>query len=156
MMREGKMRAVIQRVQEASVVIDGKIYSEINQGLLILLAIKESDTEEDLKYLLDKTVPLRIFEDEQGKMNRSLEEVHGEVLVVSQFTLYGDVRKGKRPSFSESASYEKGKEYYEKFVETVQSSSIPCKTGCFGADMKVKLINDGPVTIIVDSEVKNG
>lgn len=150
------MRAVIQRVQNASVSIDGELYSEIKHGLLILLAVKESDTEEDLQYLLDKTVPLRIFEDEHGKMNRSLEDVSGEVLIVSQFTLYGDVRKGKRPSFSTSASYEKGKKYYEAFVERVRSFSIPCKTGCFGADMKVRLTNDGPVTIIVDSEVKNG
>lgn len=150
------MRAVIQRVDRASVMIDGSVHSEIGKGLLILLAIKESDTEKDLKYVLEKTIPLRIFEDEGGKMNLSLLDVGGEVMIVSQFTLYGDVRKGKRPSFSDSASFEKGKEYYEKFVNAVRESCVNCKTGCFGADMKINLINNGPVTIIVDSEVIYG
>lgn len=150
------MRAVIQRVECAEVVIDGEIYSEIGHGLLILLAIKETDGEEDLKYILEKTVPLRIFEDEDGKMNLSLFDVGGEVMVVSQFTLYGDVKKGKRPSFSSSASFEKGKAYYEKFVNAVRALPVNCETGSFGADMKVKLINNGPVTIIVDSEVMYG
>lgn len=150
------MRAVIQRVDRASVMIDGSIYSEIGEGLLILLAIKESDTEKDLKYVLEKTIPLRIFEDEGGKMNLSLLDIGGEVMIVSQFTLYGDVRKGKRPSFSDSASFEKGKEYYDKFIKVVRESCVNCKTGCFGADMKINLINNGPVTIIVDSEVIYG
>ena len=145
------MRAVIQRVSSAKVTIEGTVNGEIGKGLLVLLGVCDSDEEKDLEYIVEKTVGLRIFEDEQGKMNKALEEIGGSILVVSQFTLYGDARKGKRPSFIQAARPEKAIPLYEKFIEKCKSLGINVQTGEFGADMKVDLCNDGPVTIILDS-----
>lgn len=144
------MRAVIQRVEKANVKTDSQIVGEIKKGLLILLAIHKDDDEKELYKLADKIINLRIFEDQSGKMNLSLISTAGEVLVVSQFTLYGDTRKGKRPSFTESAPPEKAIPIYDKFVEYIRSKGIETATGKFGAKMQVSLINDGPVTIIID------
>ncbi|MBC8590420.1 D-aminoacyl-tRNA deacylase [Wansuia hejianensis] len=146
------MRAVVQRVKESSVSIDGKIVGKINKGLLVLLGIGKNDDIRDLEYLFEKIVGLRIFQDEDQKMNLSLMDIGGELLIVSQFTLYGDVRKGKRPSFTDSASPELGNDLYEKFIEKALERGIKTETGVFGADMDVSLINDGPVTILLDSK----
>lgn len=146
------MRAVVQRVKESSVSIDGKIVGKINKGLLVLLGIGKNDDIRDLEYLFEKIVGLRIFQDEDQKMNLSLMDIGGELLIVSQFTLYGDVRKGKRPSFTDSASPELGNGLYEKFIEKALERGIKTETGVFGADMDVSLINDGPVTILLDSK----
>ncbi len=145
------MRAVVQRVSEASVKVDGKITGHIGRGLLILLAVHRDDTENQLKWVADKCRRLRIFEDNEGKMNRSLEDVDGEVLLVSQFTLYGEVKKGTRPSFIASAGPEKAESMYEQMVYHMERT-IPgkVKTGIFAAKMEVSLVNDGPVTIIVE------
>ncbi len=148
------MKSVIQRVSQASVTIDGAVKGEIQGGFLILLGITHSDTEKDVKWMVDKITGLRVFEDENGKMNLSLEDVKGELLIVSQFTLYGDARKGRRPSFIEAARPEKAIPLYEKFVELAKEKGINVATGEFGADMKVNLLNDGPVTLIVDSPEK--
>jgi len=148
------MRAVIQRVVQASVAVDGGIIGEIGAGLVVLLAVSRNDKTPDADYLAEKIIGLRVFDDEQGKMNRSLAEAGGAMLVVSQFTLYGDVRKGKRPSFDMAAQPELAKQLYEYFVERVRASGIHCETGKFQARMKVELVNDGPVTILVDSEKK--
>lgn len=145
------MRAVIQRVNHASVSVEGEIVGEINKGLLILLGVHKNDTEEDLDYIYRKVKGLRIFEDEDGLMNLSLEDIEGELLVVSQFTLYGDARKGRRPSFTESARPELAEPMYEKFIELAKRDNIKCSTGKFGAHMDVQLLNDGPVTILLDS-----
>lgn len=145
------MRAVIQRVTEASVKVDGKITGEIGKGILIFLGVGEGDTEKDLKYIADKTIGLRIFSDENDKMNLSVQDIGGEILVVSQFTLYGDCRKGKRPSFSSSMEPVAAKRMYEEFIEYVSEQGIRTAHGIFGADMKVELLNDGPVTILLDS-----
>ena len=139
------MRAVIQRVTEASVKVDGKITGEIGKGILIFLGVGEGDTEKDLKYIADKTIGLRIFSDENDKMNLSVQDIGGEILVVSQFTLYGDCRKGKRPSFSSSMEPVAAKRMYEEFIEYVSEQGIRT------AHMKVELLNDGPVTILLDS-----
>lgn len=146
------MRAVVQRVTEASVTVDGEIVGEINQGLLVLLGIGQEDDDKDLKYLVDKVIGLRIFQDENDKMNLSILDIKGELLVVSQFTIYGDVRKGKRPSFSTSAKPEIGNFYYERFVQMTRELGIKTETGVFGAHMDVHLINNGPVTILLDSK----
>lgn len=146
------MRAVVQRVDEASVVVDEKTVGSIEKGLLVLLGVGEEDNEKDLDYLVEKIIGLRIFQDENDKMNLSLIDVRGELLVVSQFTLYGDARKGKRPSFSSSADPEVGNKYYEEFVNKAKEYGIKTETGIFGADMKVKLVNNGPVTILLDSK----
>jgi len=146
------MRAVVQRIKEGSVNVDGNVVGEINKGLLVYLGVGKEDSEKDLDYLLEKVVGLRIFEDENDKMNLSLIETCGDLLVVSQFTLYGDVRKGKRPSFSDSANPEIGEEYYNKFVLKAQKLGLKVATGEFGAHMNVKYINDGPVTILIDSK----
>lgn len=146
------MRAVVQRVKEASCKIDEKIVGKIEKGILLFLGIGKGDEDKDLKYLVDKVLGLRIFSDDEGKMNLSLEDVEGEILIISQFTLYGDVRKGKRPSFSNSSSPEIGEAYYKQFIEEVRSRGIKAETGVFGADMDIELINDGPVTILLDSE----
>jgi len=148
------MKSVIQRVSEASVTIDGIVQGEIKTGFLVLLGITHSDTEKDVKWMVDKISGLRVFEDENGKMNLSLEDVKGELLIVSQFTLYGDARKGRRPSFVEAARPEKAIPLYEKFIELAKSKNINVATGEFGADMKVNLLNDGPVTLIIDSPDK--
>lgn len=147
----GNMRAVVQRVKSASVMVDRKVIGSIEKGLLIFLGVEEKDDDSDLNYILDKTTGLRIFEDEDEKMNLSILDVKGEILVVSQFTLYGDVRKGKRPSFSTAARPDKGNEYYLKYIEEIKTRGIVVETGQFGADMDVQLINDGPVTILLDS-----
>lgn len=145
------MRAVIQRVSRASVVVDGSTTGEIEVGLLVLLGVEEGDTQEDLKYMFNKTIGLRVFEDDDQKMNLSVTDVDGQLLVVSQFTLLGDVRKGKRPSFINAADPKLANELYESFVALGQGSGIDVQTGIFQADMAVQLVNDGPVTIIVDS-----
>jgi len=145
------MRAVIQRVSRAQVKVDGQTVGEIGCGFLILLGVAATDTEADADYLADKIAGLRIFEDEAGKMNRALADVGGAALVVSQFTLYGDVRRGKRPSFDASAPAEKARQLYEYFVGRIRCMGLKCETGKFQADMQVELVNDGPVTILLDS-----
>lgn len=145
------MRAVIQRVNSADVKINGKTNGQINKGLLVLLGVGPSDTETDLKYMCDKILGLRIFEDEDEKMNLSLRDINGELLVVSQFTLYGDCRKGKRPSFSSACPPDKAEKIYQDFLKLCEDEGFKPKHGEFGADMKVSLENDGPVTILLDS-----
>ena len=148
------MRSVVQRVKRASVTVDGKTVGEIAMGLLILLAVGPEDGPGDLTWIVDKLVGLRIFEDEEGKMNRSVQEVGGEILMVSQFTLYGDCRKGKRPSFSAAAPPEKAKLLFEQVVEETRRRGLKVETGVFQAEMDVALINHGPVTMLLDSEKK--
>jgi len=145
------MRAVIQRVTEASVEISDEIVGEIGAGLLVLLGVARDDANTDAAYLADKIVNLRVFDDDEGKMNRSLLETGGAMLVVSQFTLYGDARRGRRPSYSDAAEPEKANQLYEYFVERVRSLGVKVETGVFQATMKVSLTNDGPVTILLDS-----
>lgn len=145
------MRAVIQRVTTASVEVSGAVVGEIATGLLVLLGIARDDTNTDADYLAEKSVNLRIFDDDDGKMNRSLLETGFAMLVVSQFTLYGDVRRGRRPSYSNAAEPEKANELYEYFVERVRSLGVKVETGVFQATMKVSLTNDGPVTVLSDS-----
>lgn len=146
------MRAVVQRVSRAQVSVGEEVVGRINAGLLVLLGVAKSDTPADADYLAAKIVGLRIFGDEQGKMNLSLADRGGAVLVVSQFTLYGDVRKGKRPSFDEAAPPLIANELYEYFVRKLRESGITCETGRFQAMMQVELVNDGPVTILLDSK----
>ncbi len=146
------MRAVIQRVKESSVTVDNKIVGKIGKGLLVLLGVANEDKADDAEYLADKITNLRIFEDDNGKMNRSLLETGGELLVVSQFTLLGDCRKGRRPSFINAAHPEKANDLYEHFAKEVKQKGISLKTGRFRAMMEVSLINDGPVTIILESK----
>lgn len=148
------MRSVVQRVKRASVTVNGQTVGQINTGLLVLLAVGQGDSSNDLTWMVEKLVGLRIFEDEEGKMNRSILDMGGEFLVVSQFTLYGDCRKGKRPSFSSAAPPEQAKEMFEKSVEGIRSYGLKVETGIFQAEMDVELINDGPVTILLDSEKK--
>ncbi len=145
------MRAVVQRVSRAQVMVNGEAAGKISRGLLVLLGVAATDTEADADYLADKIVGLRIFEDEAGKMNRSVPEAGGEVLVVSQFTLYGDVRRGKRPSFDAAAPPARARELYEYFVARVRAAGVPCQTGRFQEMMSVELVNEGPVTILLDS-----
>ena len=145
------MRAVIQRVNNASVTVSGKVIGKIGKGLLVFLGVGEGDTEADLKYIADKTVGLRIFSDTDDKMNLSVGDIGGEVLVVSQFTLYGDCRKGKRPSFTSSMEPKGAEKMYEDFIKTIESNGIKTAHGEFGADMQVSILNDGPVTILLDS-----
>jgi D-tyrosyl-tRNA(Tyr) deacylase len=145
------MRAVIQRVSRARVTIDGEVTGQIATGLLVLLGVAKPDTAEQARWLADKVVGLRIFNDADGKMNRSLAEVGGAVLVVSQFTLYGDCQKGRRPSFIDAAPPEIAIPLYEEFIYAVRALGIPTATGRFGAMMQVELVNDGPVTLIVDA-----
>jgi D-tyrosyl-tRNA(Tyr) deacylase len=146
------MRAVVQRVSRCKVTVEGKVVGEISAGLLVLLGVEKEDTEISADYLVQKTLGLRIFEDAEEKMNLSVLDTRGEVLVVSQFTLYGDVRKGKRPSFDAAARPDEAKRLYEYFVEKVRASGLRCETGQFQAMMDVELVNAGPVTILVDSE----
>ncbi len=146
------MRAIVQKVKRASVTVDDEVIGKIDTGLLIFLAVHEDDEDEDLGYILKKVSKLRIFEDEKKKMNLSIEDIKGEFLVVSQFTLYGDVRKGNRPSFTASANHEKAESYYEKFIDKLrEKTGRKVETGKFAANMQVQLINDGPVTIQLDS-----
>lgn len=146
------MRAIIQKVREASVVVDNEKVSEIGPGFMVLLGVKDTDDKDDLAYIKKKISNLRIFEDDDEKMNLSLKDVGGEILVVSQFTLYGDARKGNRPSFTESAKADKAKEYYEILIDELKEEGFNVKTGVFQTHMQVSLTNDGPVTIILDSE----
>lgn len=146
------MRACIQRVSEARVVVDGQTTGEIEAGLLVLLGVAEPDTDAELKWLAEKVINLRIFPDDEGKMNRSLADIGGAMLVVSQFTLYGDCRKGRRPSFVDAAHPEKAEQMYEAFVDYVAEQNITVATGKFRADMKVSLTNDGPVTLWLDTK----
>jgi len=145
------MRAVVQRVKEAGVKVDNKIVGKISKGLLIFLGVGEEDSEIDLNYLVHKILGLRIFQDENDKMNLSVQDINGEILVISQFTLYGDVRKGKRPSFIKSAHPEIGNRFYEEFITKINESGVKVESGKFGAHMDIDLINDGPVTILIDS-----
>jgi D-tyrosyl-tRNA(Tyr) deacylase len=146
------MRAVVQRVTKASVGVDDRIVGQIGPGLLVLLGISKTDTKDSADYMLEKVLGLRIFPDAEGKMNLSMREARGAVLVVSQFTLYGDVRRGKRPSFDDAARPEMAKNLYEYFAAKIREQCIECATGEFQAMMKVSLVNDGPVTILIDSE----
>ncbi|HVX67631.1 MAG TPA: D-aminoacyl-tRNA deacylase [Bryobacteraceae bacterium] len=150
------MRVVLQRVTEARVEVDGKITGAIKHGLLVLLGVSRSDTRADADYLADKVTGLRIFNDEAGKMNRSVLETGGALLIVSQFTLYGNCRKGRRPGFDQAAPPEEARSLYEYFVEACRRRKIAVETGIFQASMSVYLVNDGPVTILCDSEKKNG
>lgn len=145
------MRAVVQRVSSSKVTVDGEVTGEINKGLLVLLGVTHEDTSKDVDYIIDKVLNLRIFEDENEKMNLSLKDVNGELLVVSQFTLYGDCRKGRRPSFSSAARPEVATKLYEEFIEKARKENIVTKTGKFGAHMMFDLTNDGPVTILLES-----
>jgi D-tyrosyl-tRNA(Tyr) deacylase len=144
------MRAVIQRVKQSSVTVDGEVVGKINKGLLVLLAIHTDDTEPMIEKMASKITNLRIFEDGEGKMSRSVQDVGGSVLVVSQFTLYGDVKKGNRPGFTQSAHPDKAEPYYNRVIDAIKDFGLQVETGRFAAMMDVKLINDGPVTIIVD------
>lgn len=146
------MRAVVQRVTNADVKIDGRVNGKIDDGLLVLLGVGNGDTEEDMKYIADKIIKLRIFSDENNKMNLSLEDVGGSMLVISQFTLYGDCSHGRRPYFGNAMEPVSANEMYEKFVAYIREQGIHTETGEFGADMKVSLTNDGPVTIILESK----
>lgn len=148
------MRSVVQRVKRASVTVNGESVGKISAGLLVLLGFRPEDGESDINWMVDKLFGLRIFEDEEGKMNRSVLDVGGEILVVSQFTLYGDCRSGKRPSFTSAAPPELAKALYEQSVEALRSRGVKVETGVFQAQMNVELINDGPVTLLLDSEKK--
>jgi len=145
------MRACVQRVTQASVAVDGETIGAIDRGLVVLLGVGAGDAAADVGYMVEKIVGLRIFNDDDGKMNRSLADIGGAMLVVSQFTLFGDCRKGKRPSFTDAAEPTLGQELYEAFVAGVRAAGITVATGRFRADMKVALTNDGPVTMLVDS-----
>jgi D-tyrosyl-tRNA(Tyr) deacylase len=146
------MRAVVQRVSRASVTVEGRVAGNIDRGLLVLLGVTHGDTEAAADYLAEKISGLRIFEDDGGKMNLSVADVGGAILAVSQFTLYGDVRKGKRPSFDDAARPEQARKLYEHFVERIRALGLTCETGRFQEMMQVGLVNDGPVTILLDSE----
>ncbi len=146
------MKAVVQRVSKSSVAIDNEVVGEIGSGLMVLLGVAGEDSEREADYLAEKIINLRIFSDEDGKMNRSLIEVGGEMLVVSQFTLLGDCRKGRRPSFISAAAPEKGNALYEYFVDCIRQKGVTVATGRFGAMMDVALVNDGPVTLILESK----
>lgn len=145
------MRAVIQRVLNAAIDINGERVSFIDKGILVLIGFHTSDTDTDMDYIINKTLGVRIFDDAKGVMNLSVQDIKGEVLLVSQFTLYGDVRKGKRPSYSNAMQPEKASKLYEKFVDRCKSRCERVKSGIFGANMKVSLTNSGPVTILLDS-----
>lgn len=145
------MRAVVQRVSRSRVTVGDEVTGEINRGLLVLLGVGNEDDQASADYLSDKIVGLRIFEDDSGKMNKSVTEVGGGVLAVSQFTLYGDVRRGKRPSFDDAAPPEKARALYQYFVERIRAAGLRCETGKFQEMMQVELVNDGPVTILLDT-----
>ncbi|OGP73126.1 MAG: D-tyrosyl-tRNA(Tyr) deacylase [Deltaproteobacteria bacterium RBG_16_49_23] len=146
------MRAVIQRVKSAEVLVDGRVSGKIGKGLLVFVGVARGDGEGDLSYLTTKLPDLRIFEDEAGKFNLSLREINGEMLVVSQFTLYGDCRKGRRPSFTEAEDPALARDLYEQFISRLREQNIPVQTGEFQARMEVHLVNDGPVTLLLDSK----
>ena len=146
------MRVVLQRVAHASVTVDEKVIGKIQRGFLLLVGVTHDDAMEDMEYLVRKIVQMRIFEDEEGKLNRSIQDIGGEILSVSQFTLYADTKKGNRPSFSKAAPGEVALEMFEQFNGLLRETGVPVETGQFGADMKVELLNDGPVTILLDSK----
>ncbi|WRP05392.1 D-aminoacyl-tRNA deacylase [Rossellomorea aquimaris] len=146
------MRVVLQRSKEASVTVDGEVKGAIRSGAVLLVGITHEDTEEDARYVADKVVNLRIFEDEEGKMNHSLLDVEGEILSISQFTLYGDCRKGRRPNFMSAAKPDHAESVYDYFNKVLKEKSVKVETGVFGAMMDVKLTNDGPVTLIIESK----
>jgi len=145
------MRAVVQRVTRAQVAVNGEVTGRIARGLVVLLGVGNADTESDADYMADKIVGLRIFDDDNGKMNLAVSDIRGEILVVSQFTLYGDVRRGKRPSFDAAAPPQRARELYEYFVKRIRANGIACETGRFQEMMQVELVNDGPVTVLLDS-----
>lgn len=149
------MRVVVQRVSEARVTVDGAAVGEIGAGLMILLGVTTPDTQRDAQFLADKILHLRIFADDAGKMNRSVLDIHGGLLVVSQFTLYGDCRKGRRPGFDAAAPAEQARALYETFVKLLRESGLRVATGVFQAHMQVSLVNDGPVTLTIESPVKD-
>ncbi len=144
------MKVVVQRVSKSSVKVDGKIVGQIDHGLNILIGLAASDSEDQLRWMAEKCVNLRIFEDAEGKMNRSLLEIGGAILAISQFTLYGDCRKGRRPSFIDAAPPEIAEPLYQRFVELLREQGIPVQTGIFGAMMDVEIHNDGPVTLLIE------
>ncbi len=146
------MRVVLQRVAHASVTVDGEIIGKIQRGFLLLVGVTHDDAMEDMEYLVRKIVQMRIFEDEEGKLNRSIQDIGGEILSVSQFTLYADTKKGNRPSFSKAAPGDVAIKMFEQFNGLLRDTGIHVETGQFGADMKVELLNDGPVTILLDSK----
>ena len=146
------MRAIVQRVSESHVCTDGEIIGRIEKGFTVLLGVGNDDDDTDIKYMVEKIINLRVFEDENGKMNLSLKDVGGEVLVISQFTLYGDCRKGRRPSFDKAGEPDRAKLLYEKVCSLFAENGINVQTGRFAADMKVSLVNDGPVTLLLDSK----
>ena len=146
------MRIVLQRVSHASVTVEEKVIGKIQRGFLLLVGVTHDDAMEDMEYLVRKIVQMRIFEDEEGKLNRSIQDIGGEILSVSQFTLYADTKKGNRPSFSKAAPGDVALEMFEQFNGLLRDTGIPVETGQFGADMKVELLNDGPVTILLDSK----
>lgn len=146
------MRAVVQRVTQADVTVEGTITGAVKQGLMVLLGVEEDDAASDVSYIADKITGLRIFEDEEGKMNRSVKDVGGEILAVSQFTLLGDARKGKRPSFTRAARPEKANELYRQVIDLIKANDINVEEGVFQAEMLVRIYNDGPVTILLDSK----
>ena len=146
------MRIVLQRVAHANVTVEEKVIGKIQRGFLLLVGVTHDDAMEDMEYLVRKIVQMRIFEDEEGKLNRSIQDIGGEILSVSQFTLYADTKKGNRPSFSKAAPGDVALEMFEQFNGLLRDTGIPVETGQFGADMKVELLNDGPVTIMLDSK----
>ncbi|WP_314451004.1 D-aminoacyl-tRNA deacylase [uncultured Granulicatella sp.] len=146
------MKVVLQRVAHASVTVDEKVIGKIQRGFLLLVGVTHDDAMEDMEYLVRKIVQMRIFEDEEGKLNRSIQDIGGEILSVSQFTLYAETKKGNRPSFSKAAPGDVALEMFEQFNGLLRDTGIPVETGQFGADMKVELLNDGPVTILLDSK----
>lgn len=146
------MRVVLQRVKYASVTVDGKLINKINNGFLLLVGVKQEEKKEDIEKIAKKISGLRIFEDENHKLNRAIKDVNGEILSISQFTLYSDLKKGNRPSFTEAAGRDEAIKSYEYFNNCLNSFDISVKKGIFGADMKIELLNDGPVTIIIDSD----
>ena len=148
------MRVVLQRVAHASVTVEEKVIGKIQRGFLLLVGVTHDDAMEDMEYLVRKIVQMRIFEDEEGKLNRSIQDIGGEILSVSQFTLYADTKKGNRPSFSKAAPGDIAIEMFEQFNGLLRDTGIPVETGQFGADMKVELLNDGPVTILLDSKTR--
>ncbi|NNE25215.1 MAG: D-tyrosyl-tRNA(Tyr) deacylase [Saprospiraceae bacterium] len=148
------MRAIIQRVKEASVKIDGKVHEQIGSGMMVLLGICKEDQQKDLEWMSRKIVNMRIFGDDDGKINLNIRDTAGEILLISQFTLYASTKKGNRPSFIKAAGPEIAKPLYLEFINTLSEEGIIVRSGIFGADMKVSLINDGPVTIIIDSKTK--
>ena len=146
------MRIVLQRVSHASVTVEEKVIGKIQRGFLLLVGVTHDDAMDDMEYLVRKIVQMRIFEDEEGKLNRSIQDIGGEILSVSQFTLYADTKKGNRPSFSKAAPGDVALKMFEQFNGLLRDTGIPVETGQFGADMKVELLNDGPVTILLDSK----